>query len=81
MLVRFIANWKEFRIVTLKKIYKSTTVQLVFYKTITLWFPCLDGLIKILGNVRVKKACKIIGSPGTGCLSFYRCDVCIINNY
>jgi hypothetical protein len=29
---------------------------LLFYKTITLWFPCLDGLIQTLGNVaRVKK--------------------------
>jgi hypothetical protein len=31
-------------------------VLLLFYKTITLWFPCLDGLIQTLGNVaRVKK--------------------------
>ena len=32
---------------------------LLFYKTITmtLWFPCLDGLIQTLGNVvRVKKS-------------------------
>jgi hypothetical protein len=32
-------------------------VSLLFYKTITLWFPCLDGLIQTLGNVsRVKKS-------------------------
>ena len=30
---------------------------LLFYKTITLWFLCLDGLIQKLGNVaRVKKS-------------------------
>jgi hypothetical protein len=26
-------------------------VLLLFYKTITLWLPCLDGLIQTLGNV------------------------------
>ena len=31
--------------------------KLLFYKTITLLFPCLDGLIQTLGNVaRVKKS-------------------------
>ena len=35
---------------------RKTIVLLLFYKTITLWFPCLDGLIQTLGNVaRVKK--------------------------
>jgi hypothetical protein len=29
----------------------KTIVLLLFYKTITLWFPCLDGLIQTLGNV------------------------------
>jgi hypothetical protein len=33
------------------------TIVLLFYKTITLWFPCLDGLIQTLGNVaQVKKS-------------------------
>ena len=32
---------------------------LLFYKTITLWFLCLDGLIQTLGKVaRVKKSVK-----------------------
>ena len=32
---------------------------LLFYKTITLWFPCLEGLIETLGKVaRVKKSAK-----------------------
>ena len=36
---------------------RKTIVLLLFYKTITLWFPCLDGLIQTLGNVaRVKKS-------------------------
>jgi hypothetical protein len=36
---------------------RKTVVLLLFYKTITLWFPCLDGLIQTLGNVaRVKKS-------------------------
>jgi hypothetical protein len=36
---------------------RKTIVLLLFYKTITLWFPCLDGLIQILGNVaQVKKS-------------------------
>ena len=30
---------------------RKTIVLLLFYKTITLWFPCLDGLIQTLGNV------------------------------
>jgi hypothetical protein len=35
---------------------RKTIVLLLFYKTITLWFPYLDGLIQTLGNVaRVKK--------------------------
>ena len=43
--------------------FKSTTVQLVFYKTITLWFPCLDGLIQTLGNVARVKKCVQNHSP------------------
>ena len=39
LFVRFLANLKEFRTVTLKQTCKSTTVLLLFYKTITLWFP------------------------------------------
>ena len=39
LFVRFFANLKEFRIVALKKTCKSTTVLLLFYKTITFWFP------------------------------------------
>ena len=39
LFVRFLVNLKEFRIVTLKQTCKSTTVLLLFYKTITLWFP------------------------------------------
>ena len=36
---------------------RKTIVLLLFYKTITLRFPCLDGLIQTLGNVaRVKKS-------------------------
>jgi hypothetical protein len=36
---------------------RKTIVLLLFYKTITLWFPCLDGTIQTLGNVaRVKKS-------------------------
>ena len=36
---------------------RKTMVLLLFYKTITLWFPCLDGLIQTRGNVaRVKKS-------------------------
>jgi hypothetical protein len=36
---------------------RKTIVLLLFYKTITLWFPCLDDLIQTLGNVaRVKKS-------------------------
>ena len=36
---------------------RKTIVLLLFYKTITLWFPCLDGLIQTLGKVaRVKKS-------------------------
>ena len=38
LFVRFLANLKGFRVVTLKQTCKSTTV-LLFYKTITLWFP------------------------------------------
>jgi hypothetical protein len=36
---------------------RKTIVLLLFYKTITLWFSCLDGLIQTLGNVaRIKKS-------------------------
>ena len=36
---------------------RKTIVLLLFYKTITLWFACLDGLFQTLGNVaRVKKS-------------------------
>jgi hypothetical protein len=36
---------------------RKMIVLLLFYKTMTLWFPCLDGLIQTLGNVaRVKKS-------------------------
>jgi hypothetical protein len=36
---------------------RKTIVLLLFYKTITLWFSCLDGLIQTLGNVaQVKKS-------------------------
>jgi hypothetical protein len=39
---------------------RKTIVLLLFYKTITLWFPCLDGLIQTLENVaRVKKSAQI----------------------
>ena len=43
---------------------RKTIVLLLFYKTITLWFPCLDGLIQTLGNVAVelRKASKITRS-------------------
>ena len=32
--------------------------KLLFYKTITLLFPCLDGLIQTLGNVHVARVKK-----------------------
>ena len=36
---------------------RKIIVLLLFDKTITLWFPCLDSLIQTLGNVaRVKKS-------------------------
>jgi hypothetical protein len=39
---------------------RKTIVLLLFYKTITLWFPCLDGLIKHLGMLlELRKAHKI----------------------
>ena len=39
--------------------FKKHGRMLLFYKTITLWFPCLDGLIQTLGKVaRVKKSAK-----------------------
>jgi hypothetical protein len=39
---------------------RKTIVLLLFYKTITLWFPCLDGLIQNLGMLlELRKACKI----------------------
>jgi hypothetical protein len=39
---------------------RKTIVLLLFYKTITLWFPCLDGLIQTLGNVARVKKCSIM---------------------
>jgi hypothetical protein len=38
------------------KVY-NTIIKQLLYKTITLWIPCLDGLIQTLGDVaRVKKS-------------------------
>ena len=33
---------------------RKTIVLLLFYKTITLWFPCLDGLIQTRGNASAR---------------------------